>query len=117
MWCATSRMASAPVTPGVFMPDVGNHPSPDAKTTMRMSPSQRLGTDQRVSATPVCTRSEVLPCFHAPCTPSHRPSAIETARLAPTSSSVGPRRSPTIDSTGRLYWNDSPKSKRSTPSR
>src|SRR5215207_3381187 len=101
-------MTSHPETLRLFMPLVGNHPAPEAKITMR--PSQKLGTDHSVRATPVWTRSAVLPWFHAPLTPSHRPSSAEMITLVPTSSTVGHSRSPISSVTGRRYWNEAPHS-------
>ena len=61
------------------MPPVGKSPGigpmPTEKTMISSSPSQNDGTDHRVSATPVLSRSPRLPWRHAERVPSQSPSA------------------------------------------
>lgn len=82
------------------MPPDGSRCSEPLNRKMRIRPNQNVGTDQKISAMPVCTRSYVVLRFHAACWPSHRPSTSESSAALPVSSTVGPTRSPMSCVTG-----------------
>ena len=92
------------------MPGIG--PAPAANTMISISPSQNVGTDQKVSATPVLTRSLTLPCRQPFRIPSHSPSTAEITVAVPTSRMVGPSFSPISPATDSdpRYWYDVPRS-------
>ena len=88
-------ISAHPVTSGSRIPPAGKMPgigpAPAANTMISISPSQNVGTDQNVSATPVLTRSLVLPCRQPVRIPSHSPSTAEITVAVPTSRMVGPQ--------------------------
>ncbi len=92
----TSRMCETdrpPGVPGVDMPPAGNRagigPRPTLKTTSRMRPSQKVGTDQSVREVPEAIRSSRLPGRQPLRMPSHMPAAMEITVDTPISRMVG----------------------------
>ncbi len=87
--------------PAGRMPVIG--PIPTLNTISRIMPSQNVGSDHRVSATPELTLSNSRPGRQPLCAPIHRPSSSESTNEVPISSSVGPMWSSTSEATDCLY--------------
>jgi len=75
----------------VIMPPVGSHCRVPPKTMSRMRPSQKVGTDQKISEVEEASLSNSEFRLQAESWPSHSPMPIAMTAAVPVSSRVGPR--------------------------